>query len=208
MADKKTILIGGGGHARSIVEVMGRNSFDAYVALSPAPEGMSLPYAGNDTVASSTLDPAETAIHIAIGYTSGGSLALRRKIIETYRNFTAVTLISPSAVVTPSSTIGAGSAVMARAVVNRSATGDHCVINTGAIIDHDCRLGSNVFIGPGAVICGEVEIGDDVFIGAGAILRNGISIASGTRIGMGSLVTATISSPGLYLGSPAKKKTE
>ncbi len=208
MADMKKILIGGGGHARSVIEVMGSDSFDAYVALSPAPEGIPLPYAGNDTLVSSALDPAQTAIHIAIGYTSGGSLALRRKLIETYRNFTAVTLIAPSAVVTPFSTIGSGSAVMARAVVNRSAIGDHCVINTGAIIDHDCRLGSNVFIGPGAVICGEVEIGDDVFIGAGAVVRNGISIASGSRIGMGSLVTAPIYTPGLYLGSPAKKKTE
>ncbi|MDE6101103.1 MAG: NeuD/PglB/VioB family sugar acetyltransferase [Paramuribaculum sp.] len=208
MADKYTILIGGGGHARSLVEVMPPDSFDAYVATSPSPEGMDIPYVGDDSKALSSLDPDTCAIHIAVGYSAGASLSLRRRIIETYKDFEPVSMIAPSAVVTASSTIGPGTAVMARAVVNRSSTGKHCVINTGAVIDHDCCLGSNVFVGPGAIICGEVQIGNDVFIGAGAVIRNGISIASGARIAMGATVTAPITSPGLYLGSPAKKMTE
>lgn len=203
MKNKKTLLIGGGGHARSIVESFGAARFAGYVALTPAEYPISLPYEGDDRYVTDSFSPEEFDIHIAVGFTSGASLRLRRHIIELYQAYNPVTLIASSAVVTPSSRIGAGSAVMAGVIVNRADIGRHCVINTGAIIEHDCTLQSNVFIGPGAILCGEVRVGHDVFIGAGAVIREGLTIPDGTIIAMGAVVTSSPDSDNIWAGNPA-----
>ncbi len=201
--NKKPILIGAGGHARSVLENCPAAAFLGYVAPQPALEPLPLPYEGSDEYVLGNFAPEDFAIHIGVGFNNGCSLSLRRSIIESYKSFEALTVVSPSAVVTPNSKIGDGCAVMSRAVVNRSALGNHSVVNTGAIVEHDCCIGTNVFIGPGAIICGEVTIGDNTFIGAGAIIRNGITIYPGASIGMGAVVTKNITEQGIYVGNPA-----
>lgn len=202
---RKTLLIGGGGHARSIVSTMGRDTLAGYVANTPSTSSPGIPYEGDDTFVRSNFPPEEYDIHIAVGYTDGCSLGLRHRIIDSYGAYEARTLIAPSAIVTDCSTIGAGSAIMARTVINGAEMGKHCIINTGAIIEHDCRLGDNVFIGPGTILSGEVTVESDVFIGAGAVIRNGVTISTGVNVGMGAVVTRSLSEPGIYIGNPARK---
>lgn len=204
---KKTILIGGGGHAISVLQAMGKERFEGYAAASESSPGPGVPYMGNDKLALE-LDPSRFDIHIAVGFTGKCSLELRRRLIADYSQFEAPVLISPHAVVTPMSSIGSGTAVMLNAVVNGATLGSHCVVNTGAIIEHGCRLGSNVFVGPGAVICGETTIADDVFIGAGALIRNGVSLATGVKVAMGAVVTHSLNIPGIYAGNPARPLSE
>lgn len=196
----KKILIGGGGHARSVAEAMGAATFDGYTALHEAAIPFGVPYAGCDKDVVDT----DCAIHVAVGFNNGIRMTLRRRIIDFFAAKPTFSLVSPHAVVTPGSVLGDGCAVMINAVVNRSVLGRHCVVNTGAIVEHDCRIGENVFIAPGAILCGEVTVGDDVFIGAGAIIRNGVTICSGASIGMGASVVADITVPGLYAGYPAR----
>lgn len=205
MTQKKTLLLGGGGHAHSVIESAGERRFVGYVARRPAEAHLPLPYQGDDDFVIANFDPADYDIHLAVGFNDGCSLTLRRSIIDRFSRFDAASVVAPSAVVTSASTIGQGCAVMARAVVNRSKLGAHSVVNTGAIVEHDCLVGSNVFIGPGAIVCGEVTVGDDVFIGAGAIIRNGVTIASGVSVAMGAVVTDNLTAPGVYAGNPARR---
>lgn len=198
----KVLLIGGGGHARSLIEAVGSDIFEGYVANEPSQ--LPIPYLGNDATAAEAYNPNSHSIHLAVGINNGCSLTLRRKILELFSQFGGKTIIAPSAIVTPSSTLGQGCCIMHRAVINRSSLGEHCVVNTGAIIEHDCTIGNNVFIAPGAILCGEVSVGNDVFIGAGAVVRNCASIASSVSIAMGAVVTSSISEPGIYAGNPAK----
>jgi UDP-perosamine 4-acetyltransferase len=202
---KPVVLIGGGGHAVSVL-AMNENSttIAGYTALTPSEE-LNIPYIGTDQEAISSLNPEAVMIHNAVGFTTGCSLALRRKIAEQYSRFEQATLIAPSAWVSNGSRIAEGCAVMARAVINESVIGAMSVINTGAIIEHNCLIGSNAFIGPGAIVCGGVTIGDDTFIGAGAIIKQGVEITAGVVIGMGAVVTQSITTPGTYIGNPAKK---
>ena len=201
---RKTLLIGGGGHARSVIEAMGPDRFAGYVALTPAPVPLSLPYLGSDVQAVDEFSPDDYDVHIAIGFDAHGTLRLRSKMIEAYAGFKAPALIAPSALVTPMSTVGGGTAVMSRAVVNRSNVGCHCVINTGAIVEHDCHIADNVFIGPGAILCGEVTVGRNVFIGAGAVLHQGLHIPDSTVLGMGAVVISSPAVSGTYVGNPAR----
>lgn len=203
------ILISAGGHARSVAEAS-RPAWKpaGYIAPERATDPVlgGLEWLGADD---SQLCPTlnHPAI-IAAGVGSDGNLRLRRKLIGIYSGADFATVVSPSAIVSPTASLGEGTVVMHRAVVNAcTSVGRHCVVNTGAIVEHDCRLGENVFIGPGAVVCGGVTIGDDVFIGANATVRPGVSICSGAIIGMGAAVIADITIPGTYTGVPVTTKS-
>lgn len=199
---KPLVLIGGGGHARSVVAMLeSSRSIAGYT--DAAPTGLSVPYLGTD----SSLDPhsADYETLVTVGFGRGASLTTRRNIFNRFEATACEPVIAPSAWVSQSAEIGRGTAIMARAAVNACRIDANVVINTGAIIEHDCEIEDSCFIGPGAIICGEVRIGAGSFIGAGAIIREGVSIPPETTIGMGAVVTATISGPGTYAGNPARK---
>ncbi|MDE5975762.1 MAG: NeuD/PglB/VioB family sugar acetyltransferase [Muribaculaceae bacterium] len=199
------ILVGGGGHALSLLESLPETlSVIGYAALSPS-QNIKLEWLGNDAT-DTTILSLPHPFHIAFIYAGSPLMDKRRGIISRYEKAGArfVTIIAPSAIVTPNSVIGEGSAILAGAIVNRASLGRHVVVNTGAIVEHDCEIGDNTFIGPGAVLGGGVRIGNDCFIGLGARIRNGITIGPGVTVGMGAIVTRNLSKPGIYHGFPLR----
>ena len=203
---KKVILIGAGGHALSFLELHKDLSiFEGYVDFAPNPD-MPIKYLGNDEFVLSNYAPDDILIHNAIVYGSEVNLNLRTRILEKYSQYEGYTKIADSALITRNTSIGSGCGVFEKVVVNRSFIGNNCILNTGAIIEHNCHIGNNVFIGPGAIVSGGVSIADKVFVGCGSIIRDDISICSNVLIGMGCVVTKDITKPGLYMGLPAIKK--
>ena len=85
-----------------------------------------------------------------------------------------------------------------------SVIGGHCIINTGAMIDHECKIGDFVHVGPGVHCGGRAMVNDDVWIGIGASVINDIRICRGSVIGAGAAVVRDITDKGLYVGVPAK----
>jgi len=82
--------------------------------------------------------------------------------------------------------------------------GNHCILNSGCRVDHDCKLQDFVHVAPGAVLCGDVVVGEGSFIGAGATVLPGVKIGSWSTIGAGSVVTRDVSSNALVVGIPAR----
>ena len=202
----KTILIGGGGHALSLLETLSDyNQIAGYADMQPSKD-MPIPYLGTDADVLANYKPEEYDIQVTLVYTSEVNLQLRKRILERYKSYHSHTFVAQTALVTRNSILGEGSVAMEKAVVNRSSIGKNTVINTGAIIEHNCIIGNNCFIGPGAVLCGGVRVGDDTFIGAGSVVRDDVTIASDCTVGMGSLVTKDITEAGVYHGQPAKSR--
>lgn len=194
----KFTLIGGGGHCESLLQALPQGLVPlGYTDLAPV-DGMPVPFLGTDS-------EARGPLHIAVALGSDDSLALRRRVITRFHGAEFVTIVAPTAIVTPASVIGSGSALLHRVVINGATLGPHCIVNTGAIVEHSAHIGENCFIGPGAIICGGVTIGRDVMIGAGAIIRNNLTICPEAVIGMGAVVTRDITTPGKYAGIPARK---
>ena len=195
----KTILIGGGGHAVSLLENF-RNEIAGYLALAPSNK-LLLKWYGNDDYAANLIKDG-FRFHVAYVYSGEPDMQARKKIIGFYEKNNAPfsTFISPSAFISPNSSVEEGSVVMPGAILNRATVMRHVVVNTGAILEHDSIIGNNSFIGPGAILGGFVNIGDDCFIGLGAKIRNGVKISSGVTIGMGSVVTKNVDKPGVYYG--------
>lgn len=102
--------------------------------------------------------------------------------------------------------IGDGCIICPGAVLTTNVwIGRHVIINVNASISHDSYIGDYSTISPGAVICGNVKIGDYCFIGANAVVREKIRICDNVIIGAGAVVVKDITTPGIYIGNPAKK---
>lgn len=136
-----------------------------------------------------------------------GSSAVRERIARQLDGVRWYTAIHPSAVISALDTkIGAGSVVMANAVVNPSAhIGIHCIINTVAVVEHDDRIGDFSHISVGAKLGGTVSIGAHTWVGIGAAVSNNISICGHCIIGAGAAVIHDIKESGTYVGVPARK---
>ena len=62
------------------------------------------------------------------------------------------------------------------------------IINSGAIIEHDCIIEDFVHISPNAAIAGGVKIGEGTHIGIGACVIPGITIGKWATIGAGTVI--------------------
>lgn len=117
------------------------------------------------------------------------------------------TAIHPTAVISSIDVeIGEGTVVMANAVINSSAKiGKHCIINTGAIVEHDNVLEDYVHLSPNVVLSGIVKVGKSTHIGAGSCTKQVLNIASDCVFGAGSVIVKDITESGTYAGVPVRK---
>ena len=135
---------------------------------------------------------------ITIGYCQ-----IRRKIASSITVNDFVTVIHPSAIVSPHSEIGEGTVIMHGAIIQSCAKiGAHCIINTKSSVDHDVNLHDYVHVAPGSTICGGAEIGECTWLGAGSVVKQGIHIGKNCMIGAGSVVVKNIPDNVIAYGNP------
>ncbi|MFN6946150.1 MAG: acetyltransferase [Cytophagaceae bacterium] len=133
-----------------------------------------------------------------------GDNLIRKTLSEKIRHVVGKA-IHPSAILSPSSSVDAGSMVLHQAVINADAQiGKHVIVNTGSVVEHDCRLHDFVHLSPKATLNGGVTIGEGTHIGAGAIILPGVSIGKWCVIGAGSVVTKDVPDFCVMAGVPAK----
>lgn len=78
------------------------------------------------------------------------------------------------------------------------------IVNTGAQVDHDCAIGDFVHLGPGSVLCGGVTVGPLSLVGAGANVAPGVSIGGGVVVGVGAAVIRAVADGAVVVGVPAR----
>lgn len=203
---KKVVIIGAGGHAKVIADIVdksqdillgflddnlekGKTVICDYKVLGKIEEVLQLKEQDENI-----------EFVIAIGNNN-----IRKEISDKYQ-LNYYTAIHPSAQIGLDVTIEKGTQILANACVNSCAKiGKHCIINTGAIIEHDNIIEDYVHISPNATLGGTVKIGENTHVGIGAVLKNNIEICSNCIIGAGAVVVKNIIEEGTYVGVPAKK---
>ncbi|MGL4806011.1 MAG: acetyltransferase [Bacteroidales bacterium] len=207
---QKIVLIGGGGHCKSCIDVIESTGYYKIAGILDRPEVLDQPvlnYIINGTDDDIALLPHDTQCLVTVGQLKSANLRkhLYEQILK--EGLTPATVISPQAIVSKYAQIGSGTIVHHGAVINVNAyIGSNCIINSMALVEHDVRIGNHTHIATGARINGSVEIGESCLIGSGSVVIQGISIADHVIIGAGSVVTHSINEPGIYFGNPAKKK--
>ncbi len=201
-------VVGGGGHARVLIHgllKLGHKVY-GYTALQDEGRLMGARYLGTD------LSFHEPETHLSASAVLGmGKVSVegpRLASFEQYRargfSFPAIYMVG--ATVHDDVRAGAGTVVLDGAVVvTGSRLGQACIVNTCASVDHDCELGNDVHVAPGATLSGGVVIGDHCMIGAGATIIHSVRVCAGCLIGAGATVTRDISTPGTYVGVPARR---
>lgn len=203
---RKLLLIGGGGHCRSVLDtVLENNDFDEIAIID---NDLSINgVIGCDDDLPELLKKGWRNALITVG--SVGDTSLRRKLYLLAKEigFDFPTIVDNTAVVSKKAVVGEGTFIGKRAVVNSSAIiGKCCIINTGAIIEHDCKLDDFVHFATGSVACGEVNVGENSHIGAGSVIRQQTTIGKDCLIGAGSTVVSDIPDGSVAYGNPCKVK--
>lgn len=196
----RLIIVGAGGHGRVVADIAVKNGYTEIGFLDDHATGkcMEFPIWGTsaDIVG---MDDGSTDFVIGIG-----NNAVRERIART-NDVNWVTLIHPSATVAIGVRIGKGSVVMAGAVINACATvGEHCIVNTSAVVEHDNVIEDYVHVSPGARLGGMVRIGRLTHVGIGATVINNVDICEGCIIGAGAVVIRSLQTAGTYVGVPVR----
>lgn len=203
---KKLIIIGAGGHGRVVAdcaEQLGEYSQIVFLddCFNENKENSEWTVIGSVKDFPQYIEQADFIVAF-------GNNRLRKRILMQLKKAKAniVSLIHPSAVVSPHTFIGKGVVVFANAVINIGAhVADGCIINTAATVDHDCELHLCVHISPGANIAGGVHIAQLSWVGIGSTVVEYITLADNTQVGAGAVVTQSTQANSLYLGVPAKR---
>lgn len=204
---KPLILIGGGGHCKSVIDVTESAGYTILGILDRnIPEGTTVlgyPVLGNDDKIAPYIDKAEFLV--TVGQIKSPAIRIRlNKMVEEAGGKLA-TVIASTAHVSKYAKIGEGSVVMHQAVVNADAhIGKGCIINTFANIEHDVIIGDFCHISTGAMVNGEVKVGSNSFIGSQSVVCQCVAICDNAVVGAGSVVNKEITKSGLYFGNPAK----
>ena len=137
----------------------------------------------------------------------GGAKGDRLAVHEYFRTHSVrvEALVHPQASVCLTALLGAGTQVLAQAVVAADAClGEACIIHHRAAADHECVLGDGVHLSPGATLCGCVTLGNNVMIGAGAVVLPRVMIGANTVVGAGAVVTRDLPAGVVAVGNPAR----
>lgn len=207
---RKLILVGGGGHAKSVIDVIEAGGDYQITGILDRKEKVGSQLLNYSITASDEELPqlvaADQDFLITIGQIT--SAKLREKLFQTISALggNLATVISPNAYLSSYARIGIGTVVMHQALVNAGAkVGNNVIINSKALIEHDATIGDHCHIATGAVVNGGISIGNQVLIGSHATIKQGVQIADGVVVGAHAYVHRNITEAGIYTGVPARK---
>lgn len=208
--NNKLILIGGGGHCQSVIDVVeATGQFDILGILDQTHKvGQSVSgyeITGSDDQLTGLVRP-DVRFLVTVGQIESGKV--RAKLFQRVRQAggTFATVVSPRAYVSSRAVVGEGSVIMHDALVNTHAhVGANTIVNTQALVEHGVRVGDHCHVATGAIINGDCQLGAHVFIGSRATLAQGVSIGEGIVVGAGAVVMHSLAELGTYAGVPARR---
>ena len=191
------ILIGGGGHFRSAMDVIEQEKRFEIKGIVEKPHRRHEKVCGYPVIACDE-DIPTLIEHFANFFITIGQIKTHEPRFRTFNRLkslglTLPVIISPFAHVSPHASIDEGTIVMHGAVVNACAViGKNCIINTRAVIEHDARIESHTHIATGAIINGSAIVREKSFIGSQAMVREGIEVGHTSIIGAGTALLQTV----------------
>lgn len=211
---EKLILIGGGGHCKSCIDVIqAEGKFEiagivenpGYQMSGAGDQVSGYPVIGTDDELPELIKEYKHAL-ITVGQIQHPDV--RIKLFDLIRGLGGKfpIIVSPNAYVSRSAILGEGTIVMHRSVVNTEAViGVNCILNSGSLVEHETSVGDHCHISTGAILNGQCRVGNRTFIGSHAVISNNTEIPENTVVSAGSVVLHSLDLPGTYIGNPLQK---
>lgn len=210
MSKKKIILIGGGGHCKSCIDVIESTNEYEIVGIVDSIDKIgqkvfNYEIIGSDDDLHALREECDYAL-ITVGQIK--SSKLRKKLFESAKKigFRLPSIIASTAHVSKYSKIGEGTIIMHQVMINANVEiGTNCIINSKALIEHDSKVGNHCHISTSSILNGDVTVGDECFVGSNTTFVNGKSIKDSICIGINSVVNKNLVEEGVYVGNPVRK---
>jgi len=190
---KEIILIGGGGHCKSVIDVIEQEGKFQIIGIVDKPELLGVkvlgyPVIGNDSDLVDLSKKYRYAL-VTVGQIKSSSLRVRLFKLAIKVGLTMPNIISPRSYVSKHAMIGQGTVIMHDALVNANAKiGENCIINSKALIEHDAIIEDFCHIATNAVINGAAIVRQGSFLGSGVITKQSVKVKKNSFIKAGSLV--------------------
>ncbi len=189
----KIILIGGGGHCKSVIDVIEQQAQFEIAGIVDKPELINNKVLGYKVIGDDSdlekLSRNYNYAFITVGQIKSPRLRVRLFDLVTKIGFLLPSIISPKAYVSKYSKIGFGTIIMHNAIINANVTiGNNCIINSKALVEHDCLIADHCHVSTNATINGGVKIGPKCFIGSNVTTKENTSIEENSFIKAGSII--------------------
>jgi sugar O-acyltransferase (sialic acid O-acetyltransferase NeuD family) len=204
----KIVIIGAGGQARIVYEILSYNrnvevvAFIDNVTHNNDEYIMGIPVMGGHSVIPKLIKEGVRGAAVAVGDNK-----IRAAHYEKLRDMglEMVSAIHPSTIIAPSARTGNGVTIAMGAIISTgSIIGNNVIINTGATIDHEDNIEDHAHIGPGCSLAGRVTVKKGAFVGIGSVIREYLTVGENAVIGAGSVVLEDIPDNVVAVGTPAK----
>lgn len=195
-------IFGASGHGKVVAEIVSKHQDMALKGFLDDDQSKWQSVFCGVPVIGGVEEAPELNMVIAIG-DNGARLALAKILKAAGALFQS--LIDPSAVLALTTEIGEGSQIMPGVVVNPDARiGQHVILNTASVIEHDVVIDDAAHIAPNATLCGGASVGEAALVGAGSTILPNVTIGAGAIIGAGSVVLKDVPPGARVAGNPAK----
>ena len=191
------LLIGSGGHASVLLEMLIEQKINVLGYVSPLPAVNQKLFSDFHWYKSDEdillFDKLTIKLVNGIGSLPGNTL--RADFYNKYKNlsYSFETLVAKDARVSRYATLEEGVQVMRGALIQTGTSiGFNSIVNTGSIIDHDCSIGNNNHIAPGTAISGQVTSQTNVHFGTGSAVIQSINVSENVVVGAGTTITKDI----------------
>ncbi len=212
--NKKILLIGGGGHAKVVLDSLLSQNQYLEIGIIDKNENigkriLGIEIIGTDEDLTTLYSKGYNYAFVTVGSIGNPQLRIKLQKLIKEIGFIIPNIIDQTAMVSrdvfleEGIYIGKGAIINSGTIIKKGA-----IINTRAIIEHDCVIGEFVHIAPGSVISGEVVIGDNTHIGANSVIKQQVIIGNNTLIGIGSVVVKNLKNNIIAYGNPCREVRE
>jgi len=204
---KPLILVGGGGHCKSVLEAAESAGYSILGVLDVAENVgkgiLAYKIVGTDDDIPSYVDKAEFVITVGFIKNPAIRIKLYNKVKDAGGKL--ATIVASTAHVSKYAEIGEGTVVLHQAFVNAGAkVGSNVILNTFTNIEHDAIISDHCHISTGTMVNGEAKVHDCVFVGSQSVVNQCASICEGCVVASGTVVSKDLKIPGIYAGNPVK----
>ncbi len=202
-------IVGTGSQARYVIEAVGVSNNFTISGIVDLEDSKRIGKDINGYKIKCLLDDVENYFppsqgHIIVAY---GDNKKKKEVVEYLERlgYSFASIIHPSAYIAKYVAMGKGCIVNPNVTILPNAKiGNHVIIHSGSVIEHDNDIGDYVNVAPGVSTGGNVKVGEGTYLYTGAIVIPKINIGKWAVVGAGAVIREDINNHETIVGVPGR----